>query len=54
MPQPWLDWTEAAIELSFMLISAMVLYAEVPTMGGIVGNGKTSTILLMAVRMVID
>ena len=41
VPQPRLDWTEAAFELSFKLTSAMVLYVGVPTMGGIVGNGKT-------------
>ena len=54
MPQPRLDWTEAAFELSFKLTSEMVLYVGVPTMDGIVGNGKPSTILLMAVGMVID
>ena len=54
VPQPRLDWTEAAFELSFKLTSAMVLYVEVPTMGGIVGNGKPSTIMSMAVGMVID
>ena len=43
--QPRLNWTEAAFELSFNLTSAMVLYVGVPTMGGIVGNGKPSTIL---------
>ena len=52
--QPRLDWTEAAFELSFKLTSAMVLYVVVPTMGGIVGNGKPSTVLSMAVGMVID
>ena len=54
VPQPRLDWTEAAFELSFKLTSAMGLYVGVPTMGGIVGNGKPSTILSMAVGMVID
>ena len=54
MPQPRFDWMEAAFELSFKLTSAMVLYVGVPTMGGIVGNGKPSTILSMAVGMVID
>ena len=54
VPQPRLDWTEAAFELSFKLTSAMVLYVGVPTMGDIVGNGKPSTILSMAVVMVID
>ena len=43
--QPRLDWTEAAFELSLKLTSAMVLYVGVPTMGGLVGNGKPSTIL---------
>ena len=54
VPQPKFDWTEAAFELSFKLTSAMVLYVGVPTMGGIVDNGKPSTILSMAVGMVID
>ena len=54
LPQPRLDWTEAAFELSFKLTSAMVLYIGVPTMGGIMGNGKPSTILSMSVGMVID
>ena len=54
VPQPKLDWTEAAFELSFKLTSAMVFYVGVPTMGGIVGNGKPSTILSMVVGMVID
>ena len=53
-PQPRFDWTEAAFELSFKLNSVIVLYVGVPTMGGIVGNGKPSTILSMAVGMVID
>ena len=53
LPQPRLDWTEAAFELSFKLTSAMMLYVGVPMMGGIVGNGKPSTILSMAVGMVI-
>ena len=38
--------------MSFKLTSAMVLYVGVPTMGGIVGNGKLSTILSIAVGMV--
>ena len=54
VPQPMLDWTEAAFELSFKLTSAMVLYVGVPTMGGIVGNGKPSTIFSLAFGMVID
>ena len=54
VPQPRLDWTEAAFDLSFKLTLAMVLYVGVPTIGGIVGNGKPSTILSMAVGMVID
>ena len=54
VPQPRFDWTDSAFELSFKLTSAMVLYIGVPTMGGIVGNGKPSTILSMAVVMVID
>ena len=54
VPQPRLDWTEAEFELSFKLTSAMVLYVGVPTMGGIFGNGKPSTILSMAVGKVID
>ena len=53
VPQPRFDWTEAAFELSFKLTSAMVLCVGVPTMGGIVGNGKPSTILSMAVGMMI-
>ena len=53
VPQPRFDWTEAAFGLSFKLTSAMVLYVGVPTMGGIVGNGKPSKILLVAVGMVI-
>ena len=52
MPQPSLDWTEAEFEFSLKLISAMVLYVGVPTMGGIVGIEKPSTILSMAVCMV--
>ena len=48
VPQPKFDLTEAAFELSFKLTSAMVLYVGVPTMGGIVGNGKPSTIFSMA------
>ena len=54
VPQPRLDWTEAAFELSFKLTSVMVLYVGVPTMGEIFGNGKPSMILPMAVGMVID
>ena len=54
VPQQRLNWTEAAFELSFKLTSVMVLYVGVLTMGGIVGNGKPSTILSMAVGMVID
>ena len=54
MPQLRLDWREAEFEFSFKLTLAMVLYVGVPTMGGIVGNGKPSTILSMAVDMVID
>ena len=54
MPQPRLDWTEAAFELNFKLTSDIVLYVGIPTMGGIFGNGKPSTILSMAVGMVID
>ena len=38
VPQPRLDWTEAAFEFSFKLTLAMVLYVGVPTMGGIVGK----------------
>ena len=53
MPQPRLDWKEAAFELSFKLTLVMVLYVGVPTMGGIVGNGKPSTILSVAVGMMI-
>ena len=52
MPQPRLDWIEAEFEFSFKLTSAMVLYVGVPTMKGIVGNGKPSTVLSMAVGMV--
>ena len=54
VPHLRLDWTEAKFELSFKLTSAMVLYVGVPTMGGIVGNGKPSTVLFMAVGMLID
>ena len=54
VPQTRFDWTEAAFELSYNLTSAMVLYVGVPTMGGIVGNGKPSTFFSMAVGMVID
>ena len=38
VPQPRLDSTEAAFELSFKLTLEMVLYVGVPMMGGIVGN----------------
>ena len=48
-----LDWTEADFEFNFKLTLAMVLYVEVPMMGGIVGKVKLSTILSMAVGMVI-
>ena len=54
MPQPRFDWTEAAFGLSFKLTLEMVLHVGVPTMGGIVGNGKPSMVLSMAVGMVID
>ena len=53
MPQPRLDWTEAEFEFNFKLTSAMVLYVGLLTIGGIVGKGKQSTILSMAVGMVI-
>ena len=53
MLHPRLDWTEAKFEFNFKLTSAMVLYVGVPTMGGIVRKGKLSTILSMAVGMVI-
>ena len=53
VPQPRLYWTEAEFEFNFKLTSAMVLYVGVPTMGGIVGMGNPSTILSMAVGMVI-
>ena len=53
MPQPRLDLTEAEFEFGFKLTSVMVLYVGVLTMGGIVGNGKPSTILSVAVGMVI-
>ena len=53
VPHPRLDWTEAEFEFNFKLTSAMVLYFGVPTMGGIVGKVKPSTILSMAVDMVI-
>ena len=52
MPQPRLGLTEAEFEFSFKLTLAMVLYVGVPTIGGIFGNGKPSTILSMAVGMV--
>ena len=54
MPQPRLDWTDAEFEINFKLTSAMVLYVGVPTMGGIVGKVKLSTILLMAVGIVMS
>ena len=54
LPQPRFYWTDAAFELSFKLTLAMLLYIGVPTMGGIVGNVNLSTILLMAVGVVID
>ena len=53
VPQPRLDWTEAESAFSFKLTSEMVLYVGVPTMGGIIGNGKPSTILSMAVGIVL-
>ena len=53
MSHPRFDWTEADFEFNFKLTLAMVLYVGVPTMGGIVGMGKPSTILSMAVGMVI-
>ena len=53
MKQPRLDWTEAEFEFNFKLTSAMVLYVGFPTIGRIVGKGKLSTILSMAVGMVI-
>ena len=54
VPQPRLDWTEAVFELSFKLTLAIMLYVGVLTMGGIVGNGKLSMVLLITVGMVID
>ena len=53
MTHPRLDWTEAEFEFNFKLTSEMVLYVGVPTMGGIVGKVKPSTVLSMAVGMVI-
>ena len=53
MPQPRLDWTEAEFEFYFKLTSAMVLYVGVPKMGRIIGKVKPSTMLLMAVCMVV-
>ena len=53
VPQPRLEWTEEEFEFNFKLTSAMVLYVGVSTMGGIIGKGKSSTILSMAVGMVI-
>ena len=53
VPQPRLDWTEVEFEFNFKFTSEMVLYVGVPTMGGIVGKGKPSTILSTAVGMVI-
>ena len=52
VPQPRLDWTEAAFEFIFKLTSVMVLFVGVPKMGSIVGKGKPSTNLSMAVVMV--
>ena len=52
VPHPSLDWTEAEFEFNFKLTSAMVLYVGVPTMSAIIDKGKPSTILLMAVGMV--
>ena len=52
VPQPSLDLKDAEFEFRFKLTSAMVLYVRFPKMGGIVRNGKTSTILSMAVGMV--
>ena len=54
MTHPRLYWTEAEFGFNFKLTSAMALYVGVPTMDGIVGKGKPSRILLMAVGMVID
>ena len=54
VPQPRLDWTEAEFEFSFKLTSELVLYVGVPTMVGIIVNGKPSTILSMGVDMVIN
>ena len=53
MPQPRLDWTEAEFEFNFKLTSAMVLYVGVPMMNRVVGKGKPSTSLSMAVGTVI-
>ena len=53
MPQPRLDWREAELEFNFRLTSAMVFYVGVPRMCGIIGKGKPSTILSMAVGMLI-
>ena len=53
VPHSKLDWTEVECEFNLKLTSVMVLYVGVPTMGGIVGKVKPSTILLMAVGMVI-
>ena len=53
MPQPRLYWTEADFEFNLKLTSAMVLYIGVLTMGEIVGKVKPSTILSMAVGVVI-
>ena len=39
--------------MSFKLTSAIVLYVGFPTMGGVVGKVKSSTILLVVVGMVI-
>ena len=51
VPQPRLDWTEAAFEFNFKWTSAMVLYVGAPTIGGIVGKGNPSKIFLMAFGM---
>ena len=53
MPQPRLYRTEADFEFNFKLTLVMVLYVGVTTMGRIIGKGKTSTILSMAVGMMI-
>ena len=45
MPQPRLDWTKAAFELSYKLTSAMVLYVGVPMISGIDGNGMLNNLV---------